>query len=89
MKPIDVNEKQNYENLYGTVKEKIRNTNMKIGDKVRIPYDFNKFDEGYYPTYQNHVFTVEKTIKGDNKYVFKIKDYKGNLINQIFYPEQL
>lgn len=98
MKPIDVkinNEDQVFRNIYDDksfnelINPRVPNPQLKTGDKVRIPYESQKLDKGYYPTYKDHVFTVERPIKGDKKYVFKIKDYKGNIINQVFYPEQL
>ena len=48
-----------------------------------------KLDKGYYPTHQDHVYNIDKVIKGDRKYVFKVKDSSGRILNQIFYPEQL
>lgn len=97
MRPIDVNietEQQAFINIHGKSYSELIKTDkpkprLKQGDKVRVPYEIEKFDKGYYPTYKDHVYTIDKTIKGNKKYVFKIKDYSGNLINQIFYPEQL
>ena len=96
MRPNDVNfdnEKQVFANLFGDksyyqLRKPHSGTKLTPGDKVRIPYEIKPFDKGYYPTFQDHVFTIEKLIKG-NKYMFKIKDYAGNTINQVFYPEQL
>ena len=99
MKPNEVNFENQFEvfsNLYNgktyneLIQPNLKIPNLNIGDKVRIPYEYNtKLEKGYYPTYKDHVFTIEKDIKGNDKYVFKIKDYSGNTINQIFYPEQL
>ena len=98
MKPVEVNydnEDQVFENLYGCKKytelkqAKIPRTKIKTGDQVRIPYKKEKMDKGYYPNFSEHIYTVEKSIKGDRKYVFKIKDYSGKVLKQIFYPEQL
>ena len=100
MPPVDVSDdncEQVFKNIYGgkthyeLVEGERSGTKPKlsIGDKVRIPYETKKFDKGYYPTYKDNIFTVEKSIKGDKRYVFRIKDYDGDIVQQIFYPEQL
>ena len=99
MKPNDVNienQEQVFKNLFGdksfseVLNSNVKKPVLKAGDKVRIPYEYNtKLEKGYYPTYKDNVYTIEKSIKGDNKYIFKIKDEKGQVLNQIFYPEQL
>ncbi len=97
MKPDDVtyeNENQVFNNLYnGKSYSQLLNPKSKqkfaVGDTVRIPYELKNFDKGYYPTYKDHVYTVKEPIKGDVKYMFRLKDYAGNILNQVFYPEQL
>ena len=99
MSPIDVTNKNEdivFRNLYGydnvlellNTKKKLK-SEIKVGDKVRKVYNMKAFDRGYYPNWTDEIFTVEKTIKGDNQLVFRVKDYSGNQIEQKFYPEEL
>ena len=32
---------------------------------------------------------MDKTIKGDKKVVFRLKDYSGNIVEQKLYPEEI
>ncbi len=98
MTPNDVsfeNKDQVFHNIYGDksykdmIQSKVPKAKLKTGDTVRVPYETTKFDKGYYPTYKEMIYTIDKIIKGNKKYVFRIKDYSGKLINQVFYPEQL
>jgi hypothetical protein len=100
MAPSEVNkqnEKLVFKNIYGvcTLRDAIvkhknsAKTMLKTGDKVRKKYDIKAFDKGYYPNWTDQLFTIEKTIKGDNKPYFRVKDYAGNIIQQRFYPEEL
>src|SRR5882757_742063 len=98
MRPSDVNrknEKQVFKNLYkydsirDILENKPKKATLKTGDKVRKAYDKKAFDRGFYPNWTDEVYTVEKSIKGDNQIVFRLKDYSGNIIEQRFYPEEL
>jgi len=98
MAPSDVNrknEKQVFKNIYkydsirDILENKPKKTTLKTGDKVRKAYDVKAFDRGFYPNWTDEVYTVEKSIKGDNQIVFRLKDYSGNIIEQRFYPEEL
>jgi transposase InsO family protein len=91
------NEKLVFKNIYGVCSlrdaivkhKKSAKTTLKTGDKVRKKYDIKAFDKGYYPYWTDQLFTIEKTIKGDNKPYFRVKDYSGNIVHQRFYPEEL
>jgi hypothetical protein len=100
MAPSEVNknnEKLVFKNIYGVnnlseaiINRKINNkTSINPGDKVRKKYSTKHFDKGYYPNWTDQILTIEKTIKGENQPVFRIKDYAGNLVNQRFYPQEL
>ncbi|XP_054163275.1 uncharacterized protein LOC128961092 [Oppia nitens] len=66
-----------------------RSIDVATGDLVRKVYEMSKFDKGYYPNWTDQVFTVVKTIKGDNQYVFRLSDGQGNIIEQRFYPQEI
>jgi hypothetical protein len=101
MTPSEVNkenEKLVFKNIYGVnnlreaiLNRKIKNNKILIkpGDKVRKKYSTKPFNKGYYPNWTDQIFTIEKTIKGENQPVFTIKDFAGNLVNQRFYPQEL
>ena len=97
MRPIDVtvnNSKKVFQNIYKVrdtdqQEKPLINPNIKAGDKVRIQYKHKPFDKGYYPNWTDEIFTIEKTDDGDQKVVFRIKDYSGNEVEQRFYPEEL
>jgi hypothetical protein len=91
------NEKLVFKNIYGVnnIREFLNNqkgkskAKMESGDKVRNKYVLNPFDKGYYPTWTEHIFTIEKVIKGEIKPYFILKDYSGNIIEQRFYADEL
>ena len=100
MSPNEVNkqnEKLVFKNIYGVnnIREILNNqkgeskAEMEAGDKVRNKYILKPFDKGYYPTWTEHIYTIEKIIKGENKPYFILKDYSGNIIKQRFYAEEL
>ena len=93
MCPKDVNkdnESRVYENIYQNDSYKTKqNIKIKPGDKVRVQYKHKPFDKGYYPNWTDEIFTVERSKSGDNRIVFRIKDYSGEMVEQIFYPEEL
>ncbi len=96
MKPKDVTKANTNIVLFNLYKvhdirdlDKPAETKLKPGDKVRIQYKHKPFDKGYYPNWTDEVFTIDKTDKGDQKIVFRIKDYDGNQMEQRFYPEEL
>jgi hypothetical protein len=98
MKPIEVcdeNEKIVFKNIYGydTLRDLIlankTKAKIKSGDKVRMAYTHKPFDKGYYPNWTDNIFTVEKSIKGEKQYVFRLKDEKGNIVEQRFYPQEI
>ena len=93
MCPKDVNkdnENEVYANIYQNTSAKtIQNTDIKPGDKVRVQYKHKPFDKGYYPNWTDEIFTVERSKSADNRIVFRIKDYSGEILEQIFYPEEL
>ena len=55
---------------------------IKKDDKIRVQYDVKPFDKGFYPTFKDQVFIIDKDIKGNKRYVFKIKS-KNMLCNTI------
>jgi hypothetical protein len=91
------NEALVFKNMYGVnnIREILFNQKgelkgkIKRGDKVRNKYVLKPFDKGYYPTWTEHIYTIEKVIKGEKKLYFILKDYLSNIIKQRFYAEEL
>jgi Integrase core domain/Chromo (CHRromatin Organisation MOdifier) domain len=97
MRPCDVNkrnEKVVFRNTYGvdTVMEMLvqreQKPRVKIGDTVRLKYDYNPFDKGYYPNWTDELYTVVKVIKGVKPY-YVLKTSRGDLVDRRFYPEEI
>jgi Integrase core domain/Chromo (CHRromatin Organisation MOdifier) domain len=97
MRPCDVNEtneKVAFRNTYGVktmrdlLKSQCKKPKLVAGEKVRIKHKFNPFDKGYYPNWTDHIYNVEKVIKGI-KPLYKITSYDGQTVDKRFYPEEL
>jgi len=98
MRPCDVNEsneRQVFKNTYGVktlrqllVKNKPK-TDLSVDQHVRIKHKFNPFDKGYYPNWTDHIYKVQKVIKGNGKPLYTITDWDGDSVEKRFYPEEL
>jgi len=91
MKPSEVTKENSdyvFNNLYNKTIKLVK-PKLNVGDKVRKIYDFKIMDRGYYPNWTDEVYTIEKTIKGDNNYMYRIKDGEGNIFEQRFYPQEI
>lgn len=86
-----------FKRLYGAANEREllrkqygEKSKTRVGDSVRIPYDNQPFDHGYYPTWTDEVFTVTNaTTKGNKRPQYKLKDTEGKIIEGRFYPEEV
>ena len=58
------------------------------GDKVRIVREKGKFEKGYEPNFTMEIFTVRQALPRDPP-VYRIQDQKGEVIQGIFYNEEL
>ena len=94
MRPVDVNEKNEKEVLnrirttnYYKIEEN-RKPKFKIGDVVRISKEKHVFEKGYTPNWTTENFTITK-VRYTTPFTYNIKDYKNELINGIFYEEEL
>ncbi len=97
MAPTEVNEKNEkivFQNLYGfksrrEMLKKLKSPKLKIGEKVRRKYILGPLDRGYYPNWTDNIYTVDKTISGINKPLYRVSDSKGGVIKQRLYPEEV
>ena len=97
-KPIEVNEQNEekiFERLYGfkdkremLMNEMRKTPKLEVGDLVRIRYQSNVFDRGYYPNWTDEVYEIVKTIKANPPY-YILKDYQGNVIEGRFYEQEV
>ena len=62
---------------------------LSTGDQVRIPYSNEPFEKGYYPSWTDEVFTVDKASEDYKKAQYTLKDAEGNQIEGRFYPEEV
>jgi len=66
-----------------------QNPKFKQGDRVRISYKRREvFDKAYYPNWTWEIFTVDQVNK-TNPWTYKLKDYKGEIIEGSFYESEL
>jgi hypothetical protein len=83
-RPVEVNvnnEHQVYKNMYvNNVK-----ANLKPGEKVRVKYDLNKLDRGYYANWSDAIYTIKAHKLGTDKPLYKIVDYKYQTVDRRFY----
>ena len=94
VKPED--EKMLFKKLYGfnderemLMKQNASTDDIKVGDKVRITCYINTFDKGYLPNWTDEMFTVAKITRYAKKNQYQLRDYKGELIEGRFYPEEI
>jgi transposase InsO family protein len=94
MAPANVNDKNKnivFYNLYGVANEREyilkykHSDKLKSGDKVRMAYEVNPFDKGYYPNWTDVLYTIDKPIKG--KYI--LKDAKDERLKRRYYPKEI
>jgi len=62
---------------------------LKPGQTVRITKEKGKFEKGYLPNYTDELFLVYIVNDAHNPVTYKLKDSEGNLIEGIFYREEL
>lgn len=62
---------------------------FKVGDKVRIAYDRNKMDRGYWKTHYDHVYSVNRVLREGEVPVYELRDYYGSIKKRRYYREEL
>uniref|UniRef100_A0A1I8B912 Chromo domain-containing protein n=1 Tax=Meloidogyne hapla TaxID=6305 RepID=A0A1I8B912_MELHA len=95
LKPNSVtfnNAKQLYDRLYKGPKNEIPqkvSSILKTGQTVRITKEKGKFEKGYLPNYTDELFRIYIVNDSRNPITYKIKDLEGNIIEGVFYREEL
>ncbi len=90
--PIEVtkeNETDIWIRQYGNVKKAKGTSKFKLDDRVRISKQSNVFTRGFYPNWQEEVFTVHAVNTKYNPVTYKIRDYKNEVIQGSFYKYEL
>ena len=62
---------------------------FKVGDTVRISKVKSVFEKGYLPNWTEDIFTVESINRKQTPIMYKLKDYKGEVIEGSFYPQEI
>lgn len=101
MTPVEASESDNAEvfrNLYGVdsindLRKKEENTRKKqkkiaIGSTVRVAYDRDAFDKGYFSTFTDAIGKVYKQSQQGIPMYF-LKDYSGETVPRRFYRQEL
>ena len=97
-KPVDVkfeNKDEVFRNMYGfknkreLLKYIYNKQKYKIGDKVRIKYNLETFDRGYYPNWSDQIFTIVKINNKLNQCLYRLKDENENVLEKRFYEKEI
>ena len=70
------------------LERKVKKTNIKIGDWVRISRQKGIFEKGYLPRWSAELFKVI-TIVYDDPVRYEIEDYDGEHLKGSFYEQEL
>ena len=85
-----VNHQQVFRNLYSKKVQKYLNTkpNFKVGDKVRLAVQKDKFEKAYIINWSDKIYTV-KEIKNTKPFTYIVEDDKGKVHKGSFYEQEL
>ena len=99
MKPVDVKDEHRekiFKKLYGFKSEREmliaqskKKPQLDVGEQVRIQYQNEPFQKGYYPQWTDEVFTIGNAAKDNKKLQYTLKDHEGEVIEGRFYPEEV
>jgi hypothetical protein len=76
-----------WKTLYGSKPKKIK-IHFKPGDLVRISIEKNIMDKGYRANFSKELFVVDKILRR-RPATYKLKDEDGEIIDGVFYNEEL
>ncbi len=82
------NENVIWQKLYGDIRPKRVTYKYEVGDSVRISRAKAVFEKGYVINWTEEIFTIAKRIPRD-PVVYKIKDYKGEVLEGLIYEAEL
>jgi hypothetical protein len=91
LRPVDVtkeNEMEVWETLYGKGPHKAVRFKLQVGDKVRLAKKKSEFAKGYYPTYTDEIFVIDRKKQTD-KPIYFLKDLHGDDIYGFCYENEL
>jgi len=92
MKPSQVNRKNEalvWETLYGkTISAATPRFQFKVGDQVRISKIKKTFEKGYTPNWSVELFTICERLPR-NPPVYRVKDQQGEVLDGVFYEQEL
>lgn len=88
------NHKIVFQNLYGvkSMREYLRklvNPKLPTGSSVRKKYELSKLDRVYYPNWSDQIYKIYKSVPGDNKPYYFLKNERGDTIHRRFYPDEI
>ena len=81
------NQSEIWETLYAS-KKKPYKVRFNVGDQVRISIEKHILSKGYRPNYSKEVFIVSKILRREPA-TYKIKDGQDEVIDGVFYNEEL
>ena len=62
---------------------------VQSGDPVRLSKAKQTFEKGYVPNWTEEIFKVSGQSRGTKRKVYKVRDWAGDEIHGVFYPEEV
>ena len=90
LKPVDVTSER-VDEVRETFQRKrpTRQSDVHVGDKVRISKVKSVFAKGYLPNWTEEIFTVSSINTKQSPITYKLKDYEGEEIEGSFYRQEI
>ena len=84
-----------FKRLYGVdderelIRKRYGTPKVAVGSTVRIPYENKPFDQAYYPSWTDEVYTVSGAVKDYKRPQYTLTDIDNKTLQGRFYPEEL
>ena len=91
-KPTDItpeNAAEVREEIYSKRKKSKKQSDIKVGDAVRISKVKSVFEKGYLANWTEEIFSVDSVNRKYSPITYKLKDYNGEVIEGSFYRHEI
>ncbi|KYN28510.1 hypothetical protein ALC57_02072 [Trachymyrmex cornetzi] len=72
-----------------TLKKRVRKVKYRVGDHVRISRAKGAFEKGYEAKWSEEIFQIYRVLDWRNPRVYELRDLAGEVIDGIFYEQEL
>ncbi|KYN17596.1 hypothetical protein ALC57_10111 [Trachymyrmex cornetzi] len=73
----------------GTLKKRVQKLKYRVGDHVRISRAKGAFEKGYEAKWSEEIFQIYRVLDWRNPHVYELRDLAGEVIDGIFYEQEL